>query len=138
MSLLRPTPGMPMWPLAMKGNEASRPESSATGMAMPVAGPRIASGRTSRKITEATSSTAQATTDVASFPGRRIATEQTRISVARPTAPSRKQACAAPQREQHRAPDQQGREQDYPCRDVGSGEGAQEGGQHMESVRKGS
>ena len=96
MSLLRPTPGMPMCPLAMKGNEASSPEIRATGTAMPTAGPSIDSDRTKRKTIEATTRIPQQAIEVASSPGSRIATEQTRISVARPTAPSRKEALRRP------------------------------------------
>ena len=96
MSLLRPTPGMPMWPLAMKGKEASSVVSTATGMARPTAGPSTDSERTSRKTIEATSRMAQQAIEVASSPGSRMATVQTRIRVAKPTAPSRKQACLRP------------------------------------------
>ena len=63
---------------------------------MPTAGPRIDSERTNRKTIDATSRTAQHAIEVASFPGSRMATEQTAISVASPTAPSRKEACLRP------------------------------------------
>ena len=96
MSLLSPTPGMPMWPLAMNGNEASRPETRATGTAMPTAGPSIDSERTRRKTIDAATRAAQQAIEVASSPGSLIATEQTRIRVAKPTAPSRNEASLRP------------------------------------------
>ena len=85
-----------MCPLAMKGNEASSRETSATGIARPTAGPSIDSERTSRKTIEATTRIAQQAIEVAWSPGKRIATLQTRITVAKPTAPSRKDACLRP------------------------------------------
>ena len=71
-------------------------EISATGIARPTAGPSIDSERSSRKTMDATSRIAQHATEVASSPGRRIATVQTRIRVANPTGPSRNDACFRP------------------------------------------
>ena len=63
---------------------------------MPTAGPSIDSERTRRNTIEATTRTAQQATEVASSPGSRMATEQTRIRAAKPTAPSRKEASRRP------------------------------------------
>ena len=120
----------------MKGSEARNPASRATGSARPTAGPRIASRRTIRKPSEATTTIAEAAREVAASPGSRMATVQIRIRIARPTGPSRNEARVAAQRKQHRPADKQGGEQDYPCREVGPGEEGQEGGEDMESAGK--
>src|SRR3954447_17475210 len=98
MSLLSPTPGIPMWPLAMKGKEAISRASSATGRAMKKAGPKIDPRRRTRKITEAITSTEPITAEVFSCPGSRIATDSATIRKAMPTAPSRKVAVRLPSR----------------------------------------
>ncbi len=96
MSLFRPTPGIPIWPLEMNMNETASRATSATGIAMPTDGPRIASLRAIRKTTEASTSNPPTTANVTSSPGRRIAIEPTTSSSARPTAPSRKLAWRRP------------------------------------------
>ena len=88
-----------------------------------------------RKTSEATTTIADAATEVAASPGSRIATVQIRIRIARPTGPSRIRSSVAAQREHRGSTDEQRGEQDYPCREVGSGEEGQEGGEDMESAR---
>ena len=63
---------------------------------MPTAGPISDSERSRRTTIDATTSTAQHAIEVASSPGSRIATEDTRIRVASPTAPSRNEASRRP------------------------------------------
>ena len=124
MSLLSPTPGMPMWPLAMNGNEASRPETRATGTAMPTAGPEHRL-RADQQKDDRRDHQDGAAGDRGRLVARQPDRDGTDQDQGREADRSlEKRGLPATQREQHGAPHQQGREQDYPCREVGSGEGA--------------
>jgi hypothetical protein len=96
MSLFRPTPGIPIWPLEMNMKETAIRASNPTGRPMPSDGPRIASLRTIRKTAEAITRIAPITAKAVSWPGSRIAIEPTTSRSANPTAPSRKLARLRP------------------------------------------